>query len=64
MENYNSTTRRLFIAGTATLAMVGTRWDVAAQGAAVTRRSVRGMSANDPDLAAMSRAVAAMKALP
>ena len=35
-----------------------------AQGAGVRRRSVRGMSANDPDLAAMRRAVAAMKALP
>ena len=35
-----------------------------AQGAGVTRRSIRGMSANDPDLAAMRRAVAAMKALP
>jgi tyrosinase len=30
----------------------------------VTRRSIRGMSANDPDLAAMRRAVARMKALP
>jgi len=35
-----------------------------AQGAVVTRRSIRGMSANDPDLAAMRRAVAAMKRLP
>ena len=32
-----------------------------AQGAGVTRRSIRGLSANDPDLAAMRRAVAAMK---
>ena len=30
----------------------------------MTRRSIRGMSANDPDLAAMRRAVAAMKRLP
>lgn len=64
MGKYNFTTRRLFIAGTTTLAMVGTRRDVVAQGAPFTRRSVRGMSSTDPDLAAMQRAVAAMKALP
>jgi len=56
--------RRAFLAaGTSVLATLGAS-PLQAQGAAVTRRSVRGMMANDPDLAAMRRAVAAMKALP
>jgi tyrosinase len=37
---------------------------VASQGAIATRRSIRTMAANDPDLAAYRRAVASMKALP
>jgi tyrosinase len=57
--------RRAFVtAGAASLATIGASVRIAAQGAAVTRRSVRGMSARDPDLAAMARAVARMKALP
>ena len=56
--------RGFLIAGTSSLAMIGASTQLTAQGVAVTRRSVRGMSAGDPDLAAMSRAVAAMKALP
>jgi tyrosinase len=56
--------RGFLIAGTSSLAMFGASTQLTAQGVAVTRRSVRGMSASDPDLAAMSRAVAAMKALP
>lgn len=57
--------RRAFVtAGAASLATIGASMKIAAQGAAVTRRSVRGMSASDPDLAAMRRAVARMKALP
>src|SRR5258708_35688257 len=57
--------RRAFLAaGGSSLAMLGAAQPLRAQGAAVTRRSVRGMTANDPDLAAMRRAVAAMKALP
>jgi tyrosinase len=56
--------RGFLIAGGSSLAMLGGSARVVAQGGAVTRRSVRGMSASDPDLAAMGRAVAAMKALP
>ena len=57
--------RRAFLAaGGSSLAMLGAAHPLHAQGAAVTRRSVRGMTANDPDLAAMRRGVAAMKALP
>ena len=57
--------RRAFIgAGGTSLALLGLNSPLLAQGATVVRRSVRGMIANDPDLAAMSRAVAAMKALP
>lgn len=57
--------RRGFIAaGGSSLALLGINSPLNAQGATVTRRSVRGMTANDPDLAALSRAVAAMKALP
>jgi tyrosinase len=56
--------RRAFLAAAgSSLALLGNGAPLA-QGAGVRRRSVRGMSANDPDLAAMSRAVAAMKALP
>lgn len=57
--------RRTFLmAGGSSLAVLGAPSMIAAQGAAVTRRSIRGMAANDPDLVAMRRAVAAMKALP
>jgi len=57
--------RRAFLtAGGASLAMLGRDTPVRAQGATVRRRSIRGMSMNDPDLAAMRRAVARMKALP
>jgi tyrosinase len=57
--------RRAFVTtGAASLAVIGAGVETAAQGATMTRRSVRGMSANDPDLAALRRAVAAMKALP
>jgi len=57
--------RRAFLtAGGLTLATLGASHPLHAQGAVVTRRSVRGMTASDPDLAAMRRAVAAMKALP
>ncbi len=57
--------RRAFLAaGGSALAMLGASGPLFAQGAVATRRSVRGMTANDPDLAAMRRAVAAMKALP
>lgn len=56
--------RRAFLtAGGLTLATLGAS-PLTAQGAVATRRSVRGMTASDPDLAAMRRAVAAMKALP
>lgn len=56
--------RRAFLAaGGSALATLGAS-PLGAQGAVVTRRSVRGMTASDPDLAAMRRAVAAMKALP
>jgi len=57
--------RRAFLAaGGSSLATIGAAHPLRAQGATVTRRSVRGMTANDPDLAAMRRVVAAMKALP
>ena len=55
--------RGFLIAGGSSLALLGASAPLA-QGAVVTRRSVRGMTARDPDLAAMRRAVAAMKALP
>lgn len=58
-------TRRGFIAaGASTLAVLGPAWHLAAQGNAGVRRSVATMAANDPDLVAYRRAVAAMKALP
>jgi len=58
--------RRAFVGGAGALgaAMLGTLRVSVGQGAVGTRRSMRGMSANDPDLAAYRRAVAAMKALP
>ena len=58
--------RRAFFAGAGVLGagMLGTLRVSVGQGAVGTRRSVRGMTMNDPDLAAYSRAVAAMKALP
>jgi tyrosinase len=52
------------MAGASALATFGAPVFATAQGRTVTRRSVRGMTANDPDLAAYRRAVAAMKALP
>lgn len=55
--------RRAFLAGSSALTIAGTHIEVRAQGGGV-RRSARTMSASDPDLAAYSRAVAAMKALP
>jgi tyrosinase len=55
--------RRAFLAGLSAFSFAGSRVTVSAQGAGV-RRSVRGMTANDADLAAYARAVAAMKALP
>jgi len=57
--------RRAFVAaGASAFAAFGAiRW-VGAQGRAVVRRSIGAMAANDPDLAAYRRAVAAMKALP
>ena len=64
MGKLHLVSRRQFIAGASTFALTGLRQDARAQGATVTRRTVRGMTANDPDLAAMQRAVAAMKALP
>jgi tyrosinase len=61
--------RRAFLrasvaAGGSSLMLLGASSRMSAQGTTVVRRSVRGMSANDPDLAAMRRAVARMKALP
>jgi tyrosinase len=56
--------RALLLGGGTALAMLGAGVHVAAQNATVVRRSIREMSADDPDLAAMRRAVAAMKALP
>jgi tyrosinase len=57
--------RRAFVTAAAvSMATLGAGRNANAQGAGVTRRSIRGMSANDPDLAAMRRAVAAMKRLP
>jgi tyrosinase len=56
--------RAFLVAGGSSLALLGRDAPLRAQGAVVTRRSIRGMSANDPDLAAMRRAVAAMKRLP
>ena len=59
-------TRRGFMAAGASrpLAVLGPAGPLAAQGAAGARRSVATMAANDPDLVAYRRAVAAMKALP
>jgi tyrosinase len=56
--------RAFMLAGGSSLATLAAPSLIGAQGAVVTRRSVRGMAANDPDLVAMRRAVAAMKALP
>ncbi len=56
--------RRAFLAGSSALTIAGTHIEVRAQGGGGVRRSVRSMGANDADLAAYSRAVAAMKALP
>ena len=58
--------RRAFVGGAGVLgaAMLGTLRVSVGKGAIGTRRSVRSMRANDPDLAAYRRAVAAMKALP
>jgi tyrosinase len=51
-------------AGALGAAMLGTLRVSVGQGVTGTRRAVRGMDLNDPDLAAYSRGVAAMKALP
>lgn len=58
--------RRAFFAGAGALgaAMLGTLRVSVGQGAVGTRRSVRGMALNDPDLAAYRRGVQAMRALP
>jgi tyrosinase len=58
--------RRAFVGGAGALgaAMLATLRVSVGQGAVAVRRSVRGMSANDPDLAAYRRAVTAMRALP
>lgn len=56
--------RAFLIAGASQLALLGGTARISAQGATVTRRSVRGMTMRDPDLAAMARAVQRMKALP
>jgi tyrosinase len=58
--------RRALFAGAGVLgvAMLGTLRVSVGQGAVGTRRAVREMGANDPDLAAYRRGVAAMKALP
>jgi len=57
--------RRAFVAaGASTLATFGAIREIGAQGRAVVRRSIGAMAANDPDLVAYRRAVAAMKALP
>jgi tyrosinase len=52
------------MASGSSLALFGAPATIGAQGATVTRRSIRTMAANDPDLVALRRAVAAMKALP
>lgn len=58
--------RRAFFGGAGALgaAMLGTLRVSVGQGVVATRRSVRSMASNDPDLVAYRRAVAAMKALP
>jgi tyrosinase len=56
--------RAFLVAGGSSLALLGATSTIGAQGALVTRRSIRGMAPNDPDLIALRRAVAAMKALP
>ncbi len=58
--------RRALFAGAGALgaAMLGTLRVSVGQGVTGTRRAVRGMDLNDPDLAAYRRGVAAMKALP
>jgi len=56
--------RTFMLAGAASLAALGADAPLGAQGALVTRRSLRGMRADDPDIEAMRRAVARMKALP
>jgi tyrosinase len=56
--------RAFLVAGASSLAALGAVPLLRAQGAVGVRRSIRTMRANDPDLAAYRRAVAAMKALP
>jgi tyrosinase len=58
--------RRAFFAGAGALgaAMLGTLRVSVGQSAAGTRRAVRGMTLDDPDLAAYLRGVQAMRALP
>jgi len=56
--------RAFLVAGGTSLAMLGAHVQVSAQRATVTRRSIRDMAPDDPDLVALRRAVATMKALP
>ena len=56
--------RRAFVAAASAFATFGAIREIGAQGRAVARRSISAMAANDPDLVAYRRAVAAMKALP
>lgn len=57
--------RRAFLAaGAACLALGGAGAQPGALAPVATRRSIRRMASNDPDLVALRRAVAAMKALP
>lgn len=56
--------RRAFLASGSAATLLGPSWAARGQGAVGTRRSIRDMGGNDPDLAAYRRAVAAMKALP
>jgi tyrosinase len=61
--------RRAFLraslaAGGSSLALLSEPARISAQGTTVVRRSIRRMAANDPDIVAMRRAVARMKALP
>lgn len=57
--------RRAFLSlGGISIATLGSPARLLAQRGSVVRRSIHSMSPGDPDLAAMSRAVAAMKALP
>jgi len=58
------TRRALLAGGAAAMATLGAARRTVAQAEVVTRRPIGRMAAADPDLAALRRAVAAMKALP